>query len=75
MQTAQLAELLEQELVMGKSKRLAFELQVVVAKRTVQVTSIGELEQSGKQVKSPPSSNDACFDFLITSSSSSAACI
>ena len=54
MQTAELAELLEQELVMGKSKRLAFELHVVIAERTVEVTSIGELEQSGKQVKTLP---------------------
>ena len=46
MQTAELAELLEQKLVVGKSEWLAFELYVVIAERTVEVTSIGELEQS-----------------------------
>ena len=45
MQTPELAKLLEQKLVLGKSKWLAFELQIVIAERTVQVTSISELEQ------------------------------
>ncbi len=46
MQTAELAKLLEQKLILGKSKRLAVELQVVITERTVEVTSLGELEQS-----------------------------